>query len=1600
MSAEQFIYSGKNSFAAGELSPAMEGRGDLGNYKNGVKKLINFIILPSGAIKRRHGTKLIARLEEDKPTTRVICNLMYNRELSVLIIFSQIQNTEGGNTDKVKITISINGSNKLIELPEKLTIDINPSKFKYASYQGVVYISFGNNYPLYALQCDVEKVNEYFAIITSGLQPDEKLKQELFFIKEFELTGSSLYKDVTYQDLRKDTNADQINQTLADKEKSKNQLTRIFTSNIAVFAGRLWTFGNRMGNSKDAPLNIHSIFASSLAKFDHFNLAYKSLLEARSPLSAFSATFTSSAFDAIKWVLPFGKEMLIASSDGIYILKTGDRTKDEFIKVEKEVDLPISNIKPVICGKTVFFVESGNSRIYSLYYSSEKGGYQTSPITTYANHIFTSPIIKILAVNSPYSMIFAILQNGSFATFTYSEDLKIMGWAQHYLGGDAKIIDGNVILRGAQDIVIFRSLREGKVQRSANHNLMDKKQKHIFLLTKSQLLTTYFTKKNIKIDELSKLHNYILIYKYTPHDTEQGNIPFIQKKLREIYNIHKDIINQLLAAKQVKATEQITKLTEKLDKAKKLESKKIQANQTKIKEIETEIINLEKAVKDLYAQAKTKDGIEKIDSKASAKAKEHLIKKKQKELNAIKKQNYTIDKFLPYLTIFYIDGGQAKKITQHQSRQLFADKILPEADLNTLADSTEEFKELTKKHKGSSEIINVTNDYLEKFECKYLISNNFKIPHTPLYADLYKHDQSSLKIETDQIFENIANVQTNKNDNINLEDLIYNEVINSKDFTTEEIFNKFAFHGTAIKHYSFPSEFIPKEKSKEIEKKILQELGIGKESDDAEIKQKNRDRLYRNKLAELTKNYFSIYFPIIQNIIALTANYNKYLRQIDEILIKYIHNKYNNSAIKEIFNKLEYIYTEIQKNYQIVIGWKLPYAIVGSCHNIGWHLQKKKYKFRPLLLWHICKLKVTKENQDQYPWILPNAKTNNIFTKSSKDLLTKLHNYSKVKCKIIEIWMSSPSYIKYQMLNKSLENFHGLYAIEKIKNAQQQEQNKLSNAREDKDQISQPFVLSTANNKYGELLQQTEIEKMVFDDLFIVINTKFYTKFMHRNETEGKGNTLVYYFAQYNDYIQSNIIEFNDKFANFIENFIYVSIHYFCNKFDFKNLLKLHKKFFADKLSELIKIFICYIKPLLPNEINIEKYQKLIKESVELFSDHENAAKYDKKNNLPGEQETQEKYNKIINRDYQKDAALFFLAVHTPSKSGLTFKRHIYFYQKYSTNIKNIHSFINQCVDNNYLDIMILFNLLAQQGLYDDLKGIINKGFAEKNKNLKGYPKILLNINEKIQSCNEYNLAAIMRYLSVTDSNWKKKDNEMLKQYDIIQRASSLDKLLIANRKYLPLFKESFPNLDMQAFRTLYNSLQGQKDAIQTRMMDFLDYYRGLTLDFIGDDQLISKIAVKTFDNYLLEEQNENIRKVQNLSFGLSYKSVMQTFPMNFPEEVDHMAKKVINYSVKFLNTSGGHIESIDNSGVIYKIAMATKNINFDNLELYMADSKYLIAQSVNGVKDALLSGWYHFPVNEPANKDVIFTYVTDNAKPACILKIEAKVKLINDIGL
>ena len=71
------------NFASGELSENLNGRVDLNQYYRGASRIENFEIIPTGGIKRRPGTRRLAKLDGDN---RIIPFIVNKNQVYVLEI--------------------------------------------------------------------------------------------------------------------------------------------------------------------------------------------------------------------------------------------------------------------------------------------------------------------------------------------------------------------------------------------------------------------------------------------------------------------------------------------------------------------------------------------------------------------------------------------------------------------------------------------------------------------------------------------------------------------------------------------------------------------------------------------------------------------------------------------------------------------------------------------------------------------------------------------------------------------------------------------------------------------------------------------------------------------------------------------------------------------------------------------------------------------------------------------------------------------------------------------------------------------------------------------------------------------------------------------------------------------------------------------------------------------------------------------------------------------------------------------------------------------------------------------------------------------------
>jgi len=93
------------SFNSGELSRKMDGRTDLGVYRNGCRSLQNFYVMPQGGVERRTGTEFVDEtntlngVATFNGVDKVITSSVTDYDYKTISVTAKIRSSGGLSTD-------------------------------------------------------------------------------------------------------------------------------------------------------------------------------------------------------------------------------------------------------------------------------------------------------------------------------------------------------------------------------------------------------------------------------------------------------------------------------------------------------------------------------------------------------------------------------------------------------------------------------------------------------------------------------------------------------------------------------------------------------------------------------------------------------------------------------------------------------------------------------------------------------------------------------------------------------------------------------------------------------------------------------------------------------------------------------------------------------------------------------------------------------------------------------------------------------------------------------------------------------------------------------------------------------------------------------------------------------------------------------------------------------------------------------------------------------------------------------------------------------------------------------------------------------------
>ena len=457
------------SFAAGELTPALHARVDLAKYNVGAKQLKNFFVHAHGGASNRQGTDYVATA---LGVTRLI-PFQYNVEQAYVLEFSNLKMRvlkDGALVESGGVPLEVVSpfpTAALAELkfvqsadvmyithpdyaPRSLTrsshtvwtfatVSFTPTISAptglAGSYNGTG--SYNIDYKVSAVSAAGEESLPSSAITVSADTTGDWEAGKYVSLSWTAVSGADYYK--VYKNPRGYYGYIGIAETTSFKDDNISPATdngpqsayNPFTG-AGSYPGVAGIFEQRLifGRTDNAP---QTIWASQTGIFNNFGTG-RPLRDTDS----IEAALASTQVNEIRWLVPFD-ELIVFTSGGEWIMTNGDNSDaltPTSVQYKVQGYRGCADVKPIVIGDTVIFVQRGGQVVRDLQYRLESDKYAGSNLSVLSEHLFRNRQIVAWAYQqTPSSIVWVVLDDGSFCSFTYLPEHEVWAWCPQETDG-------------------------------------------------------------------------------------------------------------------------------------------------------------------------------------------------------------------------------------------------------------------------------------------------------------------------------------------------------------------------------------------------------------------------------------------------------------------------------------------------------------------------------------------------------------------------------------------------------------------------------------------------------------------------------------------------------------------------------------------------------------------------------------------------------------------------------------------------------------------------------------------------------------------------------------------------------------------------------------------------------------------------------------------------------------------------------------------------------------------------------------------------------------------------------------------------------------
>lgn len=419
----------KTNFTAGQISSQLYGRGDLGIYDNGARRLENIIIHPTGGISRRKGLRKIDKL---LGKTRLV-SFEFNTEQVYLICFSALKarvysgvtmiaelDTPWDETHLAKLNWTQSADTLLLVHPDippkQISRNLDGSwrleDWAFYTKDNKLYCPYFNFYQhTVKLSASGTSGNINLAADTDIFNEDYIGSRIRIGKGEAEITGVTDAKNVTAV---VKVNISDRSATI-DWEESVFSKRRGYPISVTFHQDRMV-----IGGSKGLPNHLWLSKSSDLFNFD---------IGTGLDDESIDFSILSDQVNAITNVV--STRHLLVFTTGAEWMVTGEPLTPTSIKLNRQTNVGSYNrysmMPQNVDGATLFISQNG-TQLREFLYTDVEQAYQAKDLTLLANDIIKQP--SEIVYNQADSILYVLLEDGTVSCLTTYRKEEVNAWSR------------------------------------------------------------------------------------------------------------------------------------------------------------------------------------------------------------------------------------------------------------------------------------------------------------------------------------------------------------------------------------------------------------------------------------------------------------------------------------------------------------------------------------------------------------------------------------------------------------------------------------------------------------------------------------------------------------------------------------------------------------------------------------------------------------------------------------------------------------------------------------------------------------------------------------------------------------------------------------------------------------------------------------------------------------------------------------------------------------------------------------------------------------------------------------------------------------------